>query len=377
MANMLSYLETYGERTFSELPFTPVDNLILSQLSYCGFEAAPLPCPMRSLNGKVTYGVLAEDNEKLFRLAAESRRFAETIPLLYVNEVDDGLIKQFSAVTFLLTDGSAYAAFRGTDSTLVGWREDFMLSFDCPVPAQRRAVKYLDEVSRVLHCPIRVGGHSKGGNLAMFAAAFCGEKTRGALTEVYCNDSPGFDKEILESEGFRRILPICRRYVPETSIIGMLLENDAAYTVIESDAVGFAQHNPYTWKTRGDGFVTKEELSAAGGFVNECVRGWLDRMDTRERRCLTDTLFDVLEAGGTRTLSQLRTEPAAKIKMLAALAKLNASERQKMLELIKALISSTAESGEKLVKEKLEDAGETAENLIKRLLPGDNNKNDG
>ena len=370
MANMLSYLEEFGEKTFSEMPFTPVDNLILSQLSYCGFEEAELPCPLKFLTGRVTYGVMAENNEKLFRLAAGSRRFGETIPLLYVNEVDDGLIKQFSSVTFLLTDGTAYASFRGTDSTLVGWREDFMLAFDCPVPAQRRAVKYLNEVSRILNCPIRAGGHSKGGNLAMYAAAFCSEETREELTEVYCNDSPGFEKEILESEGFRRILPICRRYVPETSIIGMLLENDAAYTVIDTNAVGFAQHNPYTWKVRGGEFVTKEELNAAGGFVNECVSGWLDRMDARKRRCLTDTLFDILEASGTRTLKELRTDPAAMIKMLAAIGKLEASEKRQMLELMKALLSSTTENGEKLVKEKLSGAEETAENLLKRFLPG-------
>ena len=371
MANMLSYLENYGDKTFSELPFTPVDNLILSQLAYCGFEEAKLPCPLGYLDGKVTYGVMAEDNEKLFRLAASSRRFRETIPLLYVNEVDDGLIKQFSAITFLLTDGTAYAAFRGTDSTLVGWREDFMLAFECPVPAQRRAVRYLDEVSRVLNCPIRAGGHSKGGNLAMYAAAFCSEETGKELIGVYCNDAPGFDRSVLESEGFRRILPICSRYIPETSIIGMLLDNDAAYTVIDTTAIGFAQHNPYTWKTRGGCFVTKRELTAAGDFINDSVSGWLAHMDTQERRYLTDTLFDILEAGGTKTLRELRTEPAAILKMLAAVGRLEASDRQRMLSLVKAFLSSGAECGEKMVKGRLSDVGQGAEELLKRLLPGD------
>ena len=369
MSNMLSYLKEFGDKTFSELPFTAVDNLILCQLSYCGFENAELPCPLRCMADRLTYGVMQEDNEKLASLAAQSRRFRETIPYKYVNEVDDGLIKQFSAVTFLLTDGSAFVAFRGTDSTLVGWREDFMLSFDCPVPAQRRAVGYLNEMSRILACPIRVGGHSKGGNLAMYAAAFSNPSTKEELIGVYCNDGPGFEEKIMDTENFRSILPLCRRFIPETSIVGMLMENDADYTVIDTNAVGFAQHNPYTWKTDGCGFVTKDELNGTGEFINCCMRGWMSRMDREKRRYLTETLFDVLEAGGTRTLKELRTEPAAIIKMLAAIKKLSPDDRQKMLSLIKALLSSTAESGEKLVRDKLGDAGETAESLFKRLLP--------
>lgn len=371
MGNMLSYLKEYGDRTFSELPFTPVDNLILSQLAYCGFEQAELPCPLHRLPGKVTFGVLSDENGELFRLAAESKRFRETIPLLYVSELDEGLIKQFSAVTFLLTDGSAYAAFRGTDSTLIGWREDFMLSFECPVPAQRRAARYLTEVSSVLSCRLRAGGHSKGGNLAMYASAFSSEETRRNLIAVYSNDGPGFGREVLESEGFRRILPLCRRYVPETSVIGMLLDNDAACTVVASDAAGLNQHNPYSWKTEGTDFVRKDGPDTAGTFISGSLRGWLSRMDGEKRRFLTDTLFDILEESGAKTLRELRTEPSAIVKALAAAGKLCAEDRQEMLSLVKALVLSAAESGEKTVRGKLDGVGEDAESLIRRLLTGD------
>ena len=207
--NMLDFIKANGFKQFDALPFTPVDNLIWSQMSYIDYEKAinAMPCGVSALHGKLDFGVKSKENELLFQLVASSARFADTVVTDYVSEFSKEDTRQFAAVSFLLGDGTAYVSFRGTDSTIVGWKEDFMLSFTTPVPAQVLAAEYLSRVGRALGCPPRVGGHSKGGNLAIYAAAFCSRPVQDDIVAVYSNDGPGFEKRVLESEEYRRIKP--------------------------------------------------------------------------------------------------------------------------------------------------------------------------
>ena len=341
---MLEYIKRVADRTFEELPFTEVDNLIFAQLSYLGYEGGALPTALKNLEGGVTYGVI-EKNRELFEAVIHSRRFRECIALGYAYEFSQKETCQFAAVSFLLPDGTAYAAFRGTDSTLVGWKEDFMLAFATPVPAQLRAAQYLDEISAALDCPLRVGGHSKGGNLAVYAAAFCGEAARRNIREIYTNDGPGFEQEIIDSEEYRAIRPRIHRFIPESSVIGELLENDAEYEIIDSSGIGIFQHNPYSWKTEGCGFVKKAHTTFVSNVFNFTLRSWLKNMDEDKRRFLTDTLFDIVGAGNARTLREAFTDPISLVQVIAAANRLDREDKRQLLELAQGF-------GKVLIKDK-------------------------
>lgn len=354
MDNMLDYMEEMGRLRFDELPFSEVDNLIFSQLAYCEYEGIDLPCPLRVFPCAPGCGIM-ENNKKLFQSARTLPRYRECIPYRYCAHTDEAVTKQFAAITFLLPDGTAYVAFRGTDSTLVGWKEDFMLAFATPVPAQLEAVAYLNRVGEDLCCPLRVGGHSKGGNLAVYAAAFCREEVKARLMCIYANDSPGFEPEILRTPEYRSIQPRIKRYLPESSPIGMLLEQDTDCTIVDSKSVGIFQHNPYTWKTCSAGFVTKDGRSLSGDIADNTLRAWLSGMTEEHRAFLTDTVFEVLAAGDESTLHDLTHDPSAMLKSLRALDGLPDEDKRELRRLFVRLLKSAGAGSLSALKAHIDD----------------------
>lgn len=366
MYNMLDYMELWGKVPFAEKPFSEVDNLIFSQLSYCEYEGISLPCPLRCFPRAPKPGLI-EENSQLFRLASRLPRYRDTVAYAYQSRLDEEKTAQFSAITFLLPDGTAFVSYRGTDSTLVGWKEDFMLSFATPVPAQRLARDYLDALGSLLDCPLRVGGHSKGGNLAVYAAAFCRETVRARILQVYSNDGPGFEPEITGTEEFARILPRVRRFIPESSPIGMLLEYDTDYTIIDSSSLGIFQHNPYSWKTDRNGFVTKEDRSLGGDIVSSSLHLWLKSMSEEKREFLTDTLFGILDAGEEDTVRGLRKNPTAILNCFRAVGTLSDEDRRQMKQLLSLLWDSIKGGSRSAFKDHLDDIGDDIQDLIRKI----------
>ena len=335
MPNMLDYMAENGDKSFRELPFGPVDGLVFAQLSYCDYQAAngELPASLQEIRPNVQGGVKPED-AALLNAAARNSRYADVVAYRFVSRFDEEIPLQFAAVTFLLPDGSAYISFRGTDSTLAGWKEDFNLAFMTPVPAQTEALRYLETVADILSCPLRVGGHSKGGNLAVYASAFCRERTQERILEIFNNDGPGHDLTTIRSEGYQRVLGRMTTILPKSSVIGMLLEHGERYRVVDSDARGLFQHNPYSWQTRGSDFAYLPRTTAYSERLNESIREWLTGMDAQKRKFLTDTVFDVLSASDARTLGELRHNPHVLTPIFAALMKLNPEDRRAMTELL-------------------------------------------
>ena len=385
MANMLDYIREYGSLSLNELPFTPVDNLILAQLAYCGWgqnfcegasETRLLPSKLGLLaqpkqlakltlpGGLIKYasvkqqefGVLADENKELFNLAAASRRFKDATAALNYSVLNPGETLQFSAVTFILDDGSAYVAFRGTDSTLVGWKEDFNLALSKPVPAQLTAVKYIENVAYTVRRPLRVGGHSKGGNLAVYAAAMCQSDTQKRITEVYSNDGPGQYSATLKTPGYKQIKSRIRQFVPSSSIVGMLLESDCHARVVESSAAFLKQHNPYTWLVDGADFVYAQSTSLTSRLASDSLRLWLEDMPQQKKQALIDIVFYILEAGGAQTLKQLKQEPLRLLPVLGSVLLLDRSEKRLLEEL-----------AVKLAKAALEGCGDNAQELKSEL----------
>ena len=367
--NMLDFIKANGFKQFDALPFTPVDNLIWSQMSYIDYEKAinAMPCGVSALHGKLDFGVKSKENELLFQLVASSARFAGTVVTDYVSEFSKEDTRQFAAVSFLLGDGTAYVSFRGTDSTIVGWKEDFMLSFTTPVPAQTEAVRYLNAAGRRLNCPLRVGGHSKGGNLAIYASAFCDKQVQDQIIEVYSNDGPGFEKKVLSSEGYLSIKPRIKRFIPESSVIGMLMDSDSSVSVIKSDGFSVWQHNPYSWLTEGEDFIYESSTTFGSDMISESQKDWFKQLDEGKRKEYVDLVFDLIFAGNPHTLKDMRTDPAKLMMTLKAIKNLPPEDRSTLSALIKQVFSSLYTGGSAALKLK-----ETAMlELIKAKLPFD------
>ena len=254
---------------------------------------------------------------QLLQQAANSTRFGSVRLFRYVESFQEQQEQQFSATTFLLDNDTAYVAFRGTDNTLVGWKEDFNMSFQSEVPSQTAAAAYLQEFSALPIHHILVGGHSKGGNLAVFAAVKAPPVLQARIQAVYNNDGPGFCSDILHSIAYYQILHKVHTFVPEASIVGMLLEHEEDYQVIASTQHGFLQHDPYSWCVNGADWYYLPETSSTSQRLDVSLKHWIASMQPAERERMVDTIFHLLRSqtnaetiqdllnGGTSTIFQL------------------------------------------------------------------------
>lgn len=321
MANMMDYLDWRGDLTFAQSPFNEVDNLILAQLSYVNFdyvvppatseEAVTVQEASERYFARYPEETLAE-TAYLFRVSAAllkklgtCRRFAEAKLSKFVNVVDLDQTKQFSAMHVSLGDGSLYVAYRGTDNTVVGWKENFNMSFTTPVPSQYEAVHYLEQTGREGDAPIRLGGHSKGGNLAVYAAMRCSAPIRERIVEVYNNDGPGFDVGMTQTVEYQAMLPRVRTIVPQSSIVGMLLEHEEEYIVVQSSQKRFMQHDAMSWEVLGAQFIHVENMTKESRLLNVALRSWLDGMDRAEREQFVDAMFYIFEATNVQSFHDL------------------------------------------------------------------------
>ena len=309
MGTLFDYIRWRGDLTFTQDPVNAVDALIFSALSYISYggqvEQAPRT-PVRLKDAAEEYFAM-EDHESrvrvrndldLLHLAAGSVRFGYSKICMYRNEFVPEQETQFAAMTFQLDDGSLFLAFRGTDYSLVGWKEDFNMSFQQTVPAQRLAVQYTREVAMEYMAPMRLGGHSKGGNLAVFAAARSSPMIQQRILEVYNHDGPGFTKYMMGDPGYLTVVPRIRTCIPQSSVIGMLLEHEEPYTVIRSKTVGLLQHDPYSWEVLGREFVKVQEITEGSQFVDATIKDWFAGMSNQERSQLVDVMFTLLGTGG-------------------------------------------------------------------------------
>lgn len=247
-------------------------------------------------------------NNEFLREAADSARFRDVLLSDYVNRISDSeeLQTQFCALVFTLPDGSCYIAFRGTDDTIVGWREDFMISYTVTY-AQLQSVEYLKR--HLQEDPIpgrvwRVGGHSKGGNLALYGAAHLPDDLLSKLSGVYSNDGPGLDPELADSEKIKRLNGIYHKIVPAYDIIGMLLEDREAcqkadwLTIVKSSEKGIMQHWALSWQVEGDHFQRAKELDKAADSSNQLFDRWVSSASFDEREAFVGTLFDAMGVFG-------------------------------------------------------------------------------
>ncbi len=359
MASILDYLDWRGDLPFSAAPFNEIDGLILAEFGYIPLEGVvPGQFSIRQdLQGAWEKFDKTQVEEKmrimsfeqdcsLFEKMAKSRRFSKTQLTGYVTRINTETQTQFSALTCLLEDGTTYISFRGTDGTIVGWKEDMNLSYMQETGSQSDARAYLNEHFRRHPRPIRVGGHSKGGNLAVYASAFCEHSIRGRIKEVQSYDGPGFREEIIETEEYGAVLGKVASFIPESSVVGMLLNNLADHTIVKSSASGIMQHLAYNWEVLGCHFVEADALSKSGTLLNKALTGFISQLNDEERRQLIESFFGVLEASDADTFREInKSKRTSYPAMLRAVRHLTPDQ----LRLFRNALISMAKSGKDAV----------------------------
>ena len=321
MGTVLEYLEKYGEYTFRERPMNEVDSLALCQLAYLKFDGM-VPDVYDNCSS-VTLKSLAEhaDFEKLFadtrfekpnrallQAMVRGRRYSNLKLNCYVNIVEEEWETQFSAITYILDDGTVYIAYRGTDESIVGWKEDFNMAYLSPVPGQDYSVKYLNMVTRRFRRPFYVGGHSKGGNLAVYSAMNCAPDIQDRIIKVYSMDGPGFRPEVLERCDYDMIAGRVVKILPHSSLVGIIFESDMRFQVVESKSLGLMQHDLYTWKVKDDHLVRANDIYEKRKRLGNNLNQWILSLDEEQLQTFVDTLFRVLEASQADNLIDFTAE---------------------------------------------------------------------
>ena len=353
--NMMDYLDFRGDLTFAERGFNEVDNLIFAELAYLDLkdivsDENTFTVTLEQVCGKYLalgydQSYIVNDPRPLLEKAAACERYKNILVGGYVDKVNQDEQVQFAAMTFLVGDGTAYAAFRGTDNTIVGWREDFNISFLPETPGQSEAAAYLNRLAADTDYPLRVGGHSKGGNFAVYAAAFCEEAVRdGRVMEVYSNDGPGFNSSVAESEQYQAVLGKLVKIIPESSLIGVLLSSKAEAKVIQSEAKGILQHDPYTWCVRGTSFETADSRSAASLFMDETLSNWIDSLNDEQKKAVVSAIFDSMDASGAATITEMNENKWLSYNAIAkAIGSLDKSTADGVTESLKKLFEAGRE----------------------------------
>lgn len=343
MLNIIDYVEQEN-RTFGEKPFNRVDSLVLSQLVYIQLKSIFSICEKQAKESKVKsknpikallkslikeeqpkylqlsifdllkreyfdemFGnVFSSENTRLLLFAvAASPRFRNIRLAFYADEYNREIDKQFAAVSFILDENSAYVAYRGTDSSITGWKEDFNMAYAYPVPAQTSAYKYLDKVAKHLPETLYVGGHSKGGNLAIYSLLECSKATRRKVKYCFSHDGPGFRQELINSDTFKNIAPKVYKTVPEDSIIGMLMKNHDHYDVVKSNKILLNQHDGFTWEIKDSDFVQIDDISKVAKYTKVSIQQWIEKMPSEKGQMFVDTLFGILEATNVTTFTEM------------------------------------------------------------------------
>jgi pimeloyl-ACP methyl ester carboxylesterase len=332
--------------------FRDVDALVLAQLSYLDYTSFKNGTRLEFMAHNAASAASAshskEKNEELLLCASKSLRYQRLKVVRHIAETNLLFEMQFSATTFIVNRNLIAVAFRGTDNTINGWKEDFNMVFIDEIPAQTKAVNYLKSIaSKYRFARIIVLGHSKGGNLAYYAATKQAPKVKKRIASVYNLDGPDFRDCITSSAEYKEMLPKLIKIVPEESIIGMILQMNAYYYIVKSDGTLFAQHSLFNWhidSETGD-LVHEMALSPASKKIKNAIYAWLNGFSVADRQIIIDSFFDMLLASNCTTLTEFRDNLKANIKLMYGEYRESESETKKLLrktflDLAKSLMSN-------------------------------------
>ena len=350
MADFFDYLYWRGDLTFEKIPFGKIDALLLSHLSYCLFDGvvpdsfkkrktlaqvckdfSALPDYEQRIN--IGFLINKRTMELLFK-CAETERFRNIELCGFRSIYNEENVEQFAAVTYLI-DGKPVVALRGTDDTIVGWKEDFNIAWLPQIPAQKDALEYFSEAAGALKGDIVLVGHSKGGNLVINTAVKCGKDLQKRISEVYNFDGPGFDSAFFETSEYKAVENRIRSFYPAFSVVGMIFHHPKNYEIIKSDAFAFWQHDAMSWQLMGSEFVNEADFVDESKLFYSAFNEWIDKLDTEKKKRFVETMFCILEASGAKTNNEIEKDALkATARMIAAYADMDRERRNEMRKIL-------------------------------------------
>lgn len=344
MANINDYLSWRGDLLIdSKTKFNEIDSMILARFSYLLFERI-------NMKEKETIKSISErmkdfendefryngDKELITRLGI-SDRFKDMEVTDFIETHEKELEKQFGAITIHISDKELYVSYIGTDSSIFGWKEDFNMSFMEYVPCQDEGKKYLEKIAKKYpRKKIRIGGHSKGGNVAIYSAVMVDKKIQNRIIKVYNYDGPGFNTKIAEQYKDAPILNKIETYLPQDSVIGRIMEHKEKYEIVESIEKGILQHDIYSWQVLRDDFVKLSNLTDKSNLINQTLHEWLENTTTEQRKIFLEIVFQVLYSTNVNTFNEISKNLSNNIKtMFKAYKNISEEEKKKITEMIK------------------------------------------
>ena len=355
---LIDYIRWRGDLSFETCPLSLADSVILCELSYIDFTQVLEPNSPAGITLREAFKRIEEEEcfqlltaaggtDALARAAAMSERFG-LLKLTHYTDVSDLSSIQFAAVHFELNNLTSYIAFRGTDNTIIGWKEDFMMSFQC-VPAQESAAEYLSGTMSKDR-DYYVGGHSKGGNLAVYAASKLSVQERRHLLRIFVNDAPGFDPDVYDMKAILELKPLITKITPAYGMIGQMfrLDSDTSY-IVKSSASGILQHDLETWLMDGPSLAFADAFEPGAVILQNSFNKWIENVDEDGRKVLVDLLFDSLSAIGAITVGDIGVKDMPEV--LKAILSAGKEAKEIVMDLPKSYF---AEAG-KLIQESLNE----------------------
>jgi len=323
MANIIDYLTWRGDLSMKQDPCNPVDNLVLSQLGYVLWDDIVSDDFHNTITLEEAIGKFfisgqdqfqlengyyaSEELNKMLSLLLNCPRFGKMRLCGYESRIDYAMEKQFAAMTFLLEDDTAFVIYRGTDGSFVGWKEDFNMSFMTTIPSQIDAAHYLEKMHQAYpDKKIRVGGHSKGGNLAVYAGVFA-QDVQDSILEIYNNDGPGFMEATIQTEEYQKMESRIKTYVPQSSIVGMILEHEEAYIIVHSEHVGPFQHDAFTWEVERGQFIYLDEVTNTSRVLDKAMKDWMESLTAEQKEKFMDTIYDLITESGIKNTKEFKS----------------------------------------------------------------------
>lgn len=322
MGNLITYVQQYGAQTFEDKSLTDIDVLVLTEIAYLPFdEIVPASFEVKaaiSLNqlGKEFETIKEKEHEnnpfmitkeriQLLDVVSKSQRYKDIKVFGFMNDIDDERTKQFAAVCYQWEEENRWIIFRGTDESLTGWKEDFMMTYSDLIPAQTDAIEYLKKQAETFSGILNVSGHSKGGNLSLYASTMQEETVQDRIKQIYCWDAPGVHRSILNTEGYQRVVSKAKRYIPQDSIVGLMLESQVPYHIIESQGSGISQHSALMWNIEEDHFVELTELTKNSQLTDQTFKQWTEVVSDEDLKLFFDTFFELIFEMGVETVNDV------------------------------------------------------------------------
>lgn len=358
MKNMLDYIKEFGHVSFEERAFSEIDALVLTELEYLPLEKV-VPSDENGedfVTVKEIAEYMQEHKQELFdenpmmitqerhevsQVIADAPRFQSLKFFGVVSEWDKDTTKQFAAVTVEVEPSVRLVVFRGTDETLIGWKEDFLMTYSPLVAAQTDAKEYLAKQASLWSGDLMISGHSKGGNLAIYAAATQEEDVQLRIVDIFCFDSPGLYRSVLETKGYQNIVPLAMRYIPQDSLVGLMLESEVPYVIVKSNATGAMQHSAMTWEIEDGQFIKMEKLTKNSQLNDQTFKKWTESVSDEELELFWNVFFELLFNAGIDTVNDLYGQFMHYVQEFLKAAGEMDEEKRELLTRIALLLVST------------------------------------